>query len=103
MKKLTTLFCTFAATPALFAQEEAPGKSGGYSQMLIMLAIAVVFFYFILLRPEKKRRKAAAEQRSSIQKGDKITAMGIIDDHQVWLLESFFLLQPIDHLLHISA
>jgi len=37
-----------------------------------------VFFYFILWRPEQKRRKALENQRSTLKKGDRVTAMGII-------------------------
>lgn len=51
---------------------------GGISQTLIMIGIALVFFYFILWRPEQKRRKAADQMRSSLKKGDRVTAMGII-------------------------
>ena len=36
------------------------------------------FFYFILWRPEQKRRKASEQMRSSLKKGDRVTAMGII-------------------------
>lgn len=64
--------------PLLFADTAAVSEGGGLSQTFIMIAIALVFFYFILWRPEQKRRKAAAEMRSSIKKGDRITAMGII-------------------------
>ncbi|MCB1108246.1 MAG: preprotein translocase subunit YajC [Chlamydiia bacterium] len=47
-------------------------------QTVMMIGVAVVFFYFILWRPEKKRRKAMETKRSSMQKGDQVTAMGII-------------------------
>jgi len=67
------------ASASLFAQEgNQPPQTGGFSQMLIMIGVAVVFFYFVLWRPEQKRRKAAESQRNSIEKGDKVTAMGII-------------------------
>jgi preprotein translocase subunit YajC len=60
-------------------QEVVPAtKQGSYVQTLIMIAIALVFFYFILWRPEQKRRKKAQELRSSLKKGDKVTAMGIL-------------------------
>jgi len=84
MKKLTYLLLSlqaFLLTPFLSATGEGdamPGRDQGLWQTLTMIAIAVVFFYFILLRPEQKRRKAAEEQRSSIKKGDRVTAMGII-------------------------
>jgi len=43
-----------------------------------MIAVALVFFYLILWRPEQKRRKAQDELRTSLKKGDRVTAMGII-------------------------
>lgn len=62
---------------ALFAQD-ASAPQGGLNQTLIMIGIALVFFYFILWRPEQKRRKAAELMRSSLKKGDRVTAMGIV-------------------------
>lgn len=56
---------------------EAASQNSMYSGIL-MLVLAVVFFYFIILRPEQKRRKAQEAQRSSLKKGDKVTAMGIV-------------------------
>lgn len=61
----------------LFAQD-APSPQGSLVQTLMMIGIALVFFYFILWRPEQKRRKAAEKMRSSLKKGDKVTAMGIV-------------------------
>jgi len=66
----------FAPIAALLAQEAAP--QSGITSMLIMIAIALLFFYFILWRPEQKRRKAAEQMRSSLKKGDRVTAMGIV-------------------------
>lgn len=60
------------------ASPAAPGREQGLSQTLIMIAIALFFFYFIMWRPEKKRRKALEQQRGSVKKGDRITAMGIL-------------------------
>jgi len=62
----------------LFAQDAAPSPGGGLTQTLIMIGIALVFFYFILWRPEQKRRKASEQMRSSLKKGDRVTAMGIV-------------------------
>jgi len=62
----------------LLAQEAAPSSGGGLTQTLIMIGIALVFFYFILWRPEQKRRKASEQMRSSLKKGDRVTAMGIV-------------------------
>jgi len=47
-------------------------------QTVIMIGVAVVFFYFILWRPEQKRRKQMEQVRSSLKKGDRVTAMGIV-------------------------
>lgn len=86
------LFSLFAFPAAIFAQDGAPASpSGGLSQTLIMIGVALVFFYFILWRPEQKRRKAAETLRSTLKKGDKVTAMAIIgtidrvNDHTVVL------------------
>jgi preprotein translocase subunit YajC len=75
---LPLLACT-----SLFA-DDAPVKQGNYLQTLIIIGVAVVFFYVLLLRPEQKRRKAMEKIRSSMKKGDKVTAMGIVGTiHQV--------------------
>ncbi len=77
MKKIITFFAMLSAP--LFADEAAPASSSGsYLQTIIMIGVALVFFYFILWRPEQKRRKKAEALRSSLKKGDRVTAMGII-------------------------
>ncbi len=79
MKKL--LVALTLASTALFADvvpAAAPARESNLAQTLMMVGVAVVFFYFIMWRPEQKRRKALEQQRSSIKKGDKVTAMGII-------------------------
>lgn len=65
---------------ALMAADDAdvPPPDQGFTQTLIMIAIALLFFYFILWRPEQKRRKALDTQRSSMKKGDRVTAVGIV-------------------------
>ena len=73
---LVMVFSTSATT--LFAQDSGPARDQGMWQTLIMVGIAMVFFYFILWRPEQKRRKVLEDQRSSLQKGDRVIAMGII-------------------------
>ena len=83
MKKITyTLICLQAAlmTSPLFADDgdAMPTREQGLMQTLIMIGIALMFFYFILWRPEQKRRKAMEDQRSTLKKGDRVTAMGII-------------------------
>lgn len=54
------------------------GNQGNLIQTVIMIAVALVFFYFILWRPEQKRRKQMEQVRSSLKKGDRVTAMGMI-------------------------
>jgi preprotein translocase subunit YajC len=68
----------FLSSAPLLAQAPQGGRQGNLIQTLIMIAIAILFFYFILWRPEKKRRKAMEELRTSMKKGDRVTAMGII-------------------------
>lgn len=74
------LAAVFLTSPmfAEVAVETAAPRQQNYMQTVIMLGAAVVFFYFILLRPEQKRRKKLEQQRSSMQKGARVTAMGII-------------------------
>ncbi len=77
--KIFLLGLSLLPVVSLFAEDgAAPTKQGGYMQTLIMIGVALVFFYFILLRPEQKRRKAAEKLRTSLKKGDKVTAMGMI-------------------------
>lgn len=66
-------------TPVLFADEAAaPVRENNLTQTFMLLGFGVLFFYFLLWRPEQKRRKAAETIRSSMKKGDRVTAMGII-------------------------
>ena len=82
MKKLISFLCVgLFASFSLFADDAAAApadKGGNFMQTIIMIAIALVFFYFILWRPEQKRRKTMEQQRNSIKKGDRVTAMGIV-------------------------
>lgn len=67
------------ASTAVFADEPAAAApQGNMMQTLMLLGFGVLFFYFLLWRPEQKRRKAAEKLRSSMKKGDRVTAMGII-------------------------
>lgn len=68
----------FASGHLMAEGGEAVGRDHNMWQTVVMIAIAMLFFYFILWRPEQKRRKALEEQRSSMKKGDKVTAMGIL-------------------------
>lgn len=79
MKKTLAFLSMLAFSLPLMADEtEAVRSQGSFWQTLIMIGIAIVFFYFILWRPEQKRRKAMEEKRSSMKKGDGVTAMGIV-------------------------
>lgn len=83
MKKIVySMICLqtlLMSTPLLAIDEDAiPPREQGLYQTVIMIAIALLFFYFILWRPEQKRRKALEDQRSSLKKGDRVTAMGIL-------------------------
>lgn len=78
MKKFLTTLAALGFTTMAFAEEGGAAKGGGMTQMLMMIGVAIAFFYFIVLRPERKRRKAMQKRRESLQKGDKVTAMGII-------------------------
>lgn len=98
MKKLIYFFVAIQAVlfkTVVFAQEtatpeEAP-RDQGMMQTFIMIAIALIFFYLILWRPEQKRRKATEQLRTSLKKGDRVTAMGIVgtvvrvDEHTIIL------------------
>jgi preprotein translocase subunit YajC len=78
MTRFLTLF-TLLSTTAFAAEGEVPPPSdySGY-QGLILILVGFVFLYFILWRPEQKRRKELEEQRSSLKKGDKVIAVGIV-------------------------
>ncbi len=83
MNRLTYLLgslFTLLFTSGLYAEgEPAPAPGGqGFTQTLVMIGIALIFFYFILWRPEQKRRRTMEDQRGSMKKGDRVTAMGII-------------------------
>src|SRR5580692_2972414 len=81
MKKILTLVAaTLTASLPLMAEgAEASARQGGsLVQTVIMIGVAVVFFYFILWRPEQKRRKQMQQVRSSLKKGDRVTAMGLV-------------------------
>ncbi len=85
MKNLLTklsLAMTMMASSSVFAEgasqaTKRPAQQN-YLQTILMLVVALVFFYFILLRPEQRRRKKLENQRNSIQKGSRVTAMGIV-------------------------
>ena len=78
MKKFLLLPVALLSSASLFAAEGGAPASDNMMQTGMMLLVALLFFYFILWRPEQKRRKAMEQLRSSLKKGDKVTAMGIL-------------------------
>ena len=80
MKIFTSTLAVLAlGTSAVFAEgAAAPAQGNNMMQTGLMLLVALLFFYFILWRPEQKRRKAMEKQRSSLKKGDRVTAMGLV-------------------------
>ncbi len=76
---LTPVFLFVTAALSADEVQEIPSvPEQGFFQTFTMIAVAMVMFYFILWRPEQKRRKALETQRSSMKKGDRAVAMGII-------------------------
>lgn len=95
MKK--TILGFLLATSAVFADEAAaPASQSNLTQTLVMIGFAVVFFYFILWRPEQKRRKTLERTRSSLKKGDRVTAMGILGKI-VRVNDNSVILEMVDH------
>lgn len=82
MKKIMLLVMgsSFFLMNFLVGQEaSAPlSRDQGMWQTVVMISIAMLFFYFILWRPEQKRRKVIEDQRTSMKKGDRVIAMGIL-------------------------
>ncbi len=79
MNKIISFSTLLLFPTLLLAEGEAgPPPQQGFTQTLVMIGVAVLFFYIILCRPEQKRRQALEEQRTSLKKGDRVTAMGII-------------------------
>jgi len=82
MKKLLYfLVCaqTFYFGNGLLANEDTPpGRDQSFWQTFVMIGVLLLCFYVILWRPEQKRRKVMEDQRNSLKKGDRVTAMGII-------------------------
>lgn len=79
MKQAFYLLAPLCVSLTLFAEETAPAnRQQSIWQTLMMIGIALAFFYMILWRPEQKKRKKMQQQRSNMQKGDRVTAMGIV-------------------------
>lgn len=75
---ILALLCTIGNTLLAQSEEAPPPADQGFWQTLVMLGIFIVFFYLLLWRPEQKKRKALEEQRSTLKKGDRVVAMGIL-------------------------
>ncbi|HEV8052638.1 MAG TPA: preprotein translocase subunit YajC [Parachlamydiaceae bacterium] len=80
MYSLICLQTMLISSPLLANLEDdgMPSPDQGIMQTVMMISIALIFFYFILWRPEQKRRKEIETLRSSLKKGDRVTAVGII-------------------------
>jgi len=97
MKRFTFLLGLLLTTGSLMADEAVQAAAAPQQnwKMLIMFGVGIVLFYFILMRPEQKRRKAMELQRSSIKKGDRVTAMGIVG-HVARIQDTTVVLRMID-------
>lgn len=82
MNSLQKILFTIALLPASLCAQDAPAASPpqeyAFTQTLVMVALALLFFYFILWRPEQKRRKTMDALRTSMKKGDRVVAVGIV-------------------------
>lgn len=78
MKKM--LLPLFMLSVSVLSAEEMlpPPPDRSFWHTFTMMALAGLLFYFILFRPEQTKRKEMEKVRSSMKKGDKVTAMGII-------------------------
>ena len=79
MKKILYFVTPNIISTALLADEvAAQGRQQSMWSTFMMIGIALLFFYLILWRPEQKRRKKMEQQRNTMSKGDRVTAMGIV-------------------------
>ena len=83
MKKYWYTFIAYCLTAPVMAQEEfgelpPPPRDQSPWHTFMLIGIALLFFYFILWRPEQKKRKELEEARSTLNKGSRVVAMGII-------------------------
>ena len=58
--------------------DAAAAPQNNFYQTLMVIGLGIVLFYFLLIRPEQKRRKQMEALRSSLKKGDRVLAVGII-------------------------
>jgi preprotein translocase subunit YajC len=78
MKKIVATLLSLPVSLFAADQNTAPSAEHGLTQTLVMVGLALVFFYFILWRPEQKRRKTMEALRTSMKKGDRVIAMGMV-------------------------
>ena len=79
MKNRCLIVLSLCLSLPLFAEDpSSAARDQSVWQTLIIIGAALLFFYMILWRPEQKRRKKIQEQHSAMQKGDRVTAMGIV-------------------------
>lgn len=64
---------TFLSLLNLFLQ--APGKSSGMMNILMIVAM-IAIFYFFMIRPQTKRQKELQKAREAMKPGDKVITSG---------------------------
>jgi preprotein translocase subunit YajC len=81
LRSLLASFTLLVAAP-LRAQEGVvemiQSPDSNFLQSIILLAVMGLFLYFIVWRPEKRRRAILEAQRSAMQVGDRVVAVGIL-------------------------
>ena len=60
----------------LFLAQEQNPQSGGWLQLLSMLAIMFAIFYFLLIRPQQKRENERQGMLAKIKKNDRVLTNG---------------------------
>lgn len=78
MTRFALFLFSLCAQFSLWADASAPERDDQMVQVVLMVGVTMTFFYIILWRPEQKRRQELDKQRGDLQKGDRVTAMGII-------------------------
>lgn len=73
---LLLMAAPLAAQEGIIEVIQAPETN--FLQSIVLLVVMVLFLYFIVWRPEKRRRAALEAQRSSMQVGDRVVAIGIV-------------------------
>lgn len=71
-------FALFFTVNLMADEALPPPPERGFTQTFVLLALMALATYFIMIRPAQKQRKALETQQSSLKKGDKVVAMGIV-------------------------